>query len=341
MKEKNIRFVLLLIIFVIVIFYIACKPSPKRTTLTIYTSIPAEIIDSIKERFESKYPSIELAVFRKGTTVIQDQVKAELNSGGIRGDVIWVANPLYYIDLKNKGLLYPYKSKFDEDIPDILKDSEHYFYAGRMISMVLAYNSSIVDSAEVPQKWIDFADEKWQGQTVMGNALYSGTLELGVTILANRYGWEYFEQLNEHNMAIVKSNSGAAQKIVMGEFPLGVTLDYTVRVLKEKGEPIELIYPEDGIIVLPSPIAIFATSQHKKEAQLFLDYILSREGQTMLVEKGFFIPIREDVSLPSGTGKIVNLSDVLDKAIPEAWDVNSIGTEDTRSNFSRIFLEQK
>ncbi len=336
--KQNLIILFILISFVFISFT-NCDKEDNRIKLMIYTSIPQEIIDEIKDEFESKYPQIELLIFRKGTSVLREQIKAETQIGGIKGDIVWIANIPYYEYLKKEGLLIPYDSPEADSIPSCLIDSDHCYYPGRLIGLVIAYNPTIIDSMDAPKNWQDLTDEEWMSQVVMGNAIYSGMLEQGVGMLANNYGWEYFEKLKDNDISIVKSNTGAAKKVITGEFPVAITLDYTVRMLKAKGEPIELIYPNDGIVAISSPIAMFASTKHPKEANLFIDYILSKEGQEMLVKLGYFMPIRDDVGFPIGSEQF-NLIKILDNTLSPLPDNNDISaSEIIREHWNEIMLE--
>ena len=90
---------------------------------------------------------------------------------------------------------------------------------------------------------------------------------------------------------------------------MGITIDFTVRkLLKENpGAPIDYIYPKDGVVLVPSPIAIFKDIPHPQAAILFVRYILSKRGQTLLRDLGGFMPVRLDVNPPERITSITQL----------------------------------
>ncbi len=73
------------------------------------------------------------------------------------------------------------------------------------------------------------------------------------------------------------------------------------------GLPIDLIYPEDGPIFIPSPVGILATSERLEAAKTFVDYIASVPGQEALAELGSYLPVRHDVPGPENAPTLATL----------------------------------
>jgi iron(III) transport system substrate-binding protein len=118
---------------------------------------------------------------------------------------------------------------------------------------------------------------------------------------------------------------------------VGFTLDNMVRQMKAEGSPIDLIYPEDGAVLLPSPIAIIKTSEHIEAAKKFVDYVLSPAGQQALVDFGSYVPARADVAPPEG-------APTLDELVAGSFDLPIgflMATKDFYlDQFVKIMLEE-
>jgi iron(III) transport system substrate-binding protein len=81
------------------------------------------------------------------------------------------------------------------------------------------------------------------------------------------------------------------------------------KLLKEDpNAPIDYIYPQAGVVLVPSPIAIFKDGPNIEVAKVFERYILSRRGQTVLRDLGGFVPVRLDVSPPERITTITQLA---------------------------------
>jgi len=303
--------------------------------IMLYTSVPTEIMTAIADAFMAANPGIELEVFRSGTGTIQTKLAAEVQSGNIQADVLWVAEFSYYETLKKQGLLAQIYPEEASALPENFKDPEGYYYAGRLINMVIAYNTKALTPETAPKSWKELTDEKWYDNYVVPNPEYSGAAVAAVGALAKKYGWKYFEDLRENGAVVVRGNSDVAQKVAAGEFPIGMTLDYIARDLNVKGSPIDIIYPTDGTIAIPSPIAILKSSQKMEAAMKFVNYILSIDGQKAQVELGSLVPVRSDVNPPANTPPA---GEILGQAMEIDWKYIEEGLAEINTNFSDIML---
>ena len=293
------------IVVSLVLILVGCGGALAKETLLIYTSTPVEIMTRFEQLFEAKYSDIDLQVFRSGTGTIASKIAAERAAGRIMADLIWVAEYTYLEQLKAEGLLYKYESPEAKNIPALLIDPDGYYYGARIFAMVIAYNTNLVK--DPPRKWTDLLDPQWKGQIIVANPTYSGSIAIAAAVLGLNYGLDFFRGLAANETTVVQGNSQVVTEVAAGAYKVGLTLDNMVRDLQAQGSPIGLVYAEDGPIFLPSPIAIFSTSQHLEAAKKFVDFVLSAEGQRALVEIGRYIPARPDVEGPAGTPSLEEL----------------------------------
>ncbi len=303
--------------------------------IMLYTSVPTEIMTAIADAFMAENPTIEVEVFRSGTGTIQTKIAAEAEGGNLQADVIWVAEFSYYETLKKQGLLAQIFPEEADALPDNFKDPEDYYYAGRLINMVIAYNTYELTPETAPQSWTDLTDSKWYDNFVIPNPEYSGAAVAAVGALSINYGWEYFEDLRKNETVVVRGNSDVAQKVAAGEFPIGMTLDYIARGLRENGSPIDIVYPKDGTIAIPSPVAVMKGTDNMEAAMVFINYILSEKGQKALVELGSLVPIRSDVNPPPNTPPA---GEILDHAMKIDWKAIEELTTEINTKFADIML---
>lgn len=324
--------ILMLILFVVVCF---SGTLMAKETVTIYTSVPTEIMTDIEKSFEAEHPDIDLEVFRSGTGTLQAKIATETETNNIQADIVWLADFAYYETLKKEGLLKQISPAEGDQIPGQFKDEDGYYFAGRLINNIIVYNSDQVTEDEAPTNWTDLTDEKWEDMVVMANPEYSGAVICAAGGLANYYGWDFFEQLRANEVGVVKGNGDVANKVGSGEYKVGIVLDYMIRGMKAEGSPVEIVYPEDGFIGVPSPIAIMKESDKVDASLTFVNYILSKQGQKTLVEKGKFIPVREDVEPPTGTPPA---SSLLKEAMEMDWGYIEENLQEIKDNFADIML---
>jgi iron(III) transport system substrate-binding protein len=127
----------------------------------------------------------------------------------------------------------------------------------------------------------------------MVSKAYEWFLKL-LKIWGEEKGMAYFKRLAQQNPGFRIGSSQIADLVAAGENPIGInTYSTTIEDLKAKGAPLEWV-PLDPVVAILHPIAITAQAPHPNAARLFVDYVLSKEGMTVL--RGFKrIPSRPDV----------------------------------------------
>jgi iron(III) transport system substrate-binding protein len=264
----------------------------------LYTSVPQELATQFADAFMKKRPDIKVEIYRAGSTEVGAKMAAEREVGGIRADLLWLADAPVYYDLRQRGELLAYISPEAKSIPADLKEPKGFFTAGRLINMIIAVNTQVTPLKDAPKSWKDFPE--LGKKAVMGNPLYSGTNFVTVAAFVKKDGnWSWFERARAKGVAIVRGNSEAADALAGKEFGIAMTLDYIVAGLIKKGAPLAIVWPPDGAISVPSPIAIIKGTKNPTGSKAFVDFVLSKDGQEFLVKQEV-IPVRADVAPPKG-----------------------------------------
>ena len=154
-----------------------------------------------------------------------------------------VADPSYYIYLKEKGLLLDYKSpEIKHHIMEVDKDGA--WTSVRVCNMIIAYNKDKIAKEDIPTSWEDLTNPKYKGRIAMPNPLLSGTAYVAVGALADKFGWEYFDRLKANGLRVEEGNSAIQNKLLTGEYMAAIILEENVLKLQQtKKEPLEVVYP--------------------------------------------------------------------------------------------------
>jgi iron(III) transport system substrate-binding protein len=296
----------------------------------LYTSIPQQLATQFSETFMKKRPDIKVEIFRSGSTEVGAKLAAEREVGGIRADLLWLADAPIYYELRDKGELAPYVSAEAKNIPSELKDPKGFFTGARLINMIIAVNKEVIPLKDAPKSWKNFPDVG--KKAAMGNPLYSGSNFVTVATFVKRDGWGWFEKARAKGVAVVKANPEAATALAGKEFGAVMTLDYLITGLIKKGAPLEIIWPEDGAVSVPSPIAIMKGTKQLDASKAFVDYVLSKEGQEFLVKQDV-IPVRGDVKPPQGLPTANQI-----KFIPIPYEWAAENAPAIREKFEKIML---
>ena len=259
------------------------KGGPKGDVM-VYTSIYPDIIDKMcKPNVAKAFPDMKVTWFQGGTEKVITKITGEIKANKIGTDVLMVADPSYYLTLQDQGLLLDYVSP---NLKDVITDK-------------------------------DLTDPKWKGKIAMPNPMLSGTAYVAVGALADKYGWEYFDQLKANDIRVEEGNSAIQNKLLTGEYAAAMILEENVlKLANTKNEPLKVSYPEDGVIIIPSPIAIFKATKNPEGAKALVDWWLSKDGQQAVVQ-GWMHSVRGDVEPPKGAPALKTFSD---KAIKVNWE---------------------
>ena len=285
------------------------KAGGTKGELMVYTSIYPDIIDNMcKPSLAKAFPEMKVNWFQGGTEKVVTKITGEIKAKKIGADVLMVADPSYYLKLDDQKLLLPYKSKEEKNLIND-KDAEGAWYAVRVCNMIIAYNGDKLKAEDAPKNWTDLTDPKWKGKIAMPNPMLSGTAYVAVGALADKYGWEFFDKLKANGLRVEEGNSAIQNKLLTGEYAAAMILEENIlKLANTKKEPLKVIYPKDGVVQVPSPIAIFNTTKNPEGAKALVDWWLSKEGQQAVV-KGWMHSVRGDVKEPIGSVPTKGLTD--------------------------------
>ncbi|MDW7656766.1 MAG: ABC transporter substrate-binding protein [Bacillota bacterium] len=274
----------------------ATTQGPMKVML--YSSMKDDQLAAIKAGFTGKYPNIKMDYYTAGTGDVITKITTEQQAGGISADLIWIGDPTHYVDMKAKGLLETYVSPEAQFVPEMFRDPDNQFCGARIVTMGFVYNTQLVKPEDVPKTWEDLLDPRFKDQIGFTDPTFSGTALTTLAGLTNdpAYGWAYLEKLKENGLKLEKGSSSVVTKVGAGEYQISIGADYIARTMINQGSTMGFLLPESGIPLVASPIAIFKGSNNMTAAKILYDYILSEDGQSILVDT-FTSPVRIGMKL--------------------------------------------
>ena len=321
--------------------------------LVIYSSMYREVLDMMDEAIKAEFPNLTPGnegsfFFYSGTSKLITKIYGEMGEKRdqpLGCDMFMVAEPAFSLEMKDYGYLHSFEV---EDAANRLRfpyDKDGYWYPLRVCNMVLAYNPEKVDywkekGIEIPHSFKDFAyNPALKGYISMSDPLTSGTAYAAVCSLLDKYGEEYFDKLGA-NAVMRESGSTAIAKLQSGECAAIMILEESVLKYlydeKEKGNTVtnlEVIYPEDGVVLIPSTVMIVDEAYSKnvniEAAEAVAQWFLTKEGQQMIL-KGFMHSVLSDVAdvpyLSIDTNELIkkNLGVDWEKAYKNREEINKL-----------------
>ena len=284
------------------------EAAKKEGKVVWYTSLALPTAEKIGKLFEAAYPGIKVEVQRTGSQRILQRVMQETQANLKLVDVIHTSDAGHFVLLKEKKLLLKYSPAGIDAFSAGFKDKDGYYFTLRATVNVIAYNTKLVPAAEAPKGWKDLLDPKWRGKMVTAHPGYSGVISTHVLALVQLYGWDYFKQLAQNKLMLVQSAVDPAGVVASGERQVAVDGgDYYYYQMKKKGNPIEVVYPKEGVPLVISPTAIASFAPHPNAAKLFTDFTFTRELQQVMADSEGLYTGHPEVKYPADKPKLSDL----------------------------------
>ena len=194
-----------------------------------------------------------------------------------------------------------------------MKDNEGLWTAYMTNVMVTAYNTRLVKKEDAPRALADLVKPAWKNKLTMDSQSYVwfGTI---LQHLGEEAGLRFMRRLNEQNPAHQRGRRLMTQLVAAGEFEMAVETNLnSVLSLGKQGAPLSFA-PMPPFFLSPSLAFISAGAPHPYAAALFMDYLLSEEGQKLIVTTNR-MPAHVKVRSPEGQlleGQDVRIANILD-----------------------------
>jgi ABC-type Fe3+ transport system substrate-binding protein len=255
----------------------------EEKTLVVYNSM--ELIDAsaLVEAFKKRHPYIEAKLFRLGGTQMPVRVLQEHRAGVHLADVIQAGDFVFY-EISRADLFQPYDSPERRAYPDDFKDKEGVWTSTSHNAGVISYNSSLVKPDDAPKSYADLLNPKWKGKMLLdinGPEWYAGMLQ----VLGREKGLQFMKSLAKQELNFRQSKVLANQVLTSGEFSVLVNnYEHLVQTVKKKGAPVNSV-AADPVLSRVHTIALTRNAPHPNVGRLYIDFVLSEEGQKIL--RGF------------------------------------------------------
>ncbi len=264
------------------------EAAKKEGKAVWYTAVDLPVAERIAKAFEAKYPGIAVRVERSGGERIFQRIGQEYASNIHAVDVVNSSDAAHFIVWKRDGILAPYVPlDVANHYPAEQKDPDGLFASWRVWLCVIGYNTKLVKVDEAPKSFADLLDPKWLGKIVKAHPGYSGTIMTATYQMSRDIGWSYFEKLSQQKVMQVQSSADPPKKLALGERAIMADgNEYNLIQLKEKGEPVEIVYPSEGTPLIIGPSGVMKDAPNPNAARLLQSFMFSTECQQLMVDWG-------------------------------------------------------
>ena len=220
---------------------------------------------------------------RTGSEKLLNRVLTEFRAKKIFADVIQTVEFSMHI-FNRTGALARYLPQSNGAYPKEFKE-EGFWTTVYYNAYVTAYNTRMVPARQLPKTYDDLLDPKWKGKLLMEGTKadwFAGMLQ----ILGQERGLKYMRELAKQQPSPREGHELLAQLVVAGEGAFDINIPAaSVERMKERGAPIDwtALGPTPAIMV---GAGLATGAPHPNAAKLFLEFVLSREGQKLMQTPG-------------------------------------------------------
>lgn len=253
----------------------------ESNTLTVYSPLPLEFIDSLVADFEED-TQIKVEVLAMGTGDALKRIESE--AANPLADVLWSGT---VSTVKNKSEFFADYQTVNEDmIIEEFKNTEGNMTRFDIIPSVIMVNTDLVGDIKI-EGYQDLLNPELKGKIAMADpSASSSAFEHLVNMLYDmgegdpEKGWEYVGQFIDNLDGKLLSGSSAVYKgVADGEYVVGLTFEEGGMNYVTAGAPVDVRYMEEGVIFKGDGIYIIKDAKNMTNAQKFLDYMTSQKAQ--------------------------------------------------------------
>ncbi len=251
----------------------------KEGEVVVYASMNLGEANTMIAKFEERYPFVKVKLNRTGSEKLLTKVLTEARANKSFADVIQTVEFSMHV-FNRKGVLARYIPVEDSLYPKEFKE-QGFWTTVYYHPYVVAYNPRLVPPATVPKAYEELLDPKWKGKMMMEGTKadwFGGMLQ----IMGTERGLKYMRELAKQELTLRVGHELLAQLVAAGEGLLDINIpSSSVDRLKEKGAPIDwtALGPAPAIMV---GIGLSSQAPHPHAAKLYVDFLLSQEGQKII-----------------------------------------------------------
>ncbi|TNE91607.1 MAG: ABC transporter substrate-binding protein [Deltaproteobacteria bacterium] len=255
----------------------------------IYTSMYQSVIDQVDPLIREALPGVEPQWYQAGSEKVAQRVEAEWDAGGSKACLLMTSDPFWYAAITRQDRLQPHFAPNVLQIDRGMVDPSGYWATARISLLVLGAHEDVSDA---PTAIGQLGDPDYAGRVSIGDPLSSGTMFTLLSFLTegktDDASWSFVEELRGQGLVSAGGNSSVLTRLETREREIGVLLLENLLKAAEKDSPAKPIYPADGAIAVPGPIALTSDCPNPKAARAVYDFLLSDPGQQAMVDGNMY-----------------------------------------------------
>ena len=313
----------------------------KEGKVVVYSTTDTAAANFLIKDFLALYPGISVEYNDMNSTEVYNRFISEKAANAGSADVLWSSSMDLQIKLASEGGALAYASPEVANLPTWAVWKNEAF-GTTYEPLAIVYNKRLLTGDEIPQSHADLLRvfttkaEKLKGKVTTYDIEKSGVGFLLITQDSkyNPQFWEMVKALGAVGPRVQSSAGTMMERISSGENLVGFNIFNSYAALRAKKDPsIGIVLPKDYALVMSRVTFISKTAKNPNAAKLWLDYILSKRGQTIIANQSELGSIRADVEGEMTVAGYTKLLGANAKPIPVSTDLLAFLDQTKRLEF--------
>jgi iron(III) transport system substrate-binding protein len=271
----------------------------KEKKLVFYTTMDLPQSIEVVRDFAQKYPFLDLELHPLEAETLVKRIQNEARDGVSTWDVLLGGGGLFQ-PLLETNLVISYHSPQREAVSDALNDSAGFWSGYYINPYVLGYSTTLVNQGNIPRSYGDLLEPRWKGNRIGIDSTAHGLLRGLAAAWGEERAVAYLKRLSEQQPVMAPASIMAVDSLHTGSVAVVIARAPVIQGYKKKLQSlIDWIFLEPTVAQIDA-VMLSAQSPHPNAARLFVDFVLSKEGQHALagIQQ---IPVRRDMEPRSRT----------------------------------------
>jgi len=287
------------------------EAAKQEGTVVLYAPAGQAQQLAVLNEFNKLFPEIRVQSVWAQTGALFAKVEQEVNTNNTLVDVLVLSDPTLLNDLQKKEVISQYVSPAlaDYSDPNVQSKPTGYWTSWGLVATTIVYNSDTIGE-NPPTGWQDLVgDDRFKGRKASLKNTTSGLQFAQWATLADIYGPEYWTQgIAELQPVAFDSFTQQFDRLVGGTDMVAINGQISGAMqYVEKGAPLTILYPEDGVPATLEGVGVVKSAPHPEAARLLVDFLLSQQGQEVIVKEMHYFSPRTDVAAPENSGAPENV----------------------------------
>ena len=276
----------------------------KEGKVVVYSTTDAKLVQPLIKDFEAAFPGVKVEYTDMNSTEVYNRFISENAANATSADAVWSSSMDLQLKLASDGLALPYKSPESAALPDWARWKDTV-YATTFEPIAIVYNKRLVAADEVPKTHADFAKllntkaEKFQKKVTTYDAEKSGVgfMLVNQDAKLSPAFWDLVKAMGARGVNLQSSTGTMMERISSGENLIGYNILGSYALTRAKKDPsIGIVFTTDYNLVLSRLAFVAKNAKNPNAGKLWVDYLLSKRGQTITAEQAELYSIRTDIT---------------------------------------------